>query len=198
MNVVIEQLIFTVVKVEIFHNNIIMCIFYIFAVALHQLPEPGPNMTAGPFNSRGHNVTLIMDTVYYEESTFRVCRYNRSSPKNLISCCDCYSSFCDWGELYSYNDVPDHYYSCKLKTSKVGRYQFQITTRNYPCYFNIGDPIDVNDSSDHIVYILVGCFGGLVLLLSVPIIGYCAHKKYRKYKMRHVGKLLKLMLFLPS
>ena len=145
-------------------------------------------MTTGTINSRGHDVTLTMYTEYEKESTFRVCRYNRSSPNNL-SCCHCHN-ICDWGELYCYsNEVNKH--SCQLTTSQVGQYQFQILTINYPCYFDIGDPIEVesrNHKFDTLYILVVSCLGGLVIIILLSaVIGYY---KYKKYRRRHVGKLI--------
>ena len=138
-----------------------------------------------------------MDTVYYVTSFFRVCLYNRSIPTTLISCCSCYST-CEWGELSGHTDADTKSVSCQLTTSQPGLYQFQIQTSNYPCFFNIGDPIDVNDINNNssvsdnqfkftfqfLSYVL----GGLCLLLVIGIIvTFCGTRKY--YVRRQYARL---------
>lgn len=146
-----------------------------------------------------------MYTDYQKESTFRVCRYNRSSPYTLISCCSCDKS-CEWSDLYC--DTENSSPSCHLNTSYIGLYQFQIYTANYRCFFNIGDLIDVNDinnspSSSHkndelILYIVISSLVGLLLVGTGYCTGYYACKRYRR---RHpqtctprVGKLYMYLL----
>ena len=144
-----------------------------------------------------------MHTDYQVESTFRVCRYNRSSPNTLISCCYCGTS-CKWGDLYCHTESGGS--SCHLNTSHTGLYQFQIYTINYPCFFNIGNRIDVNDinnsSSSHegdelILYIVISSLGLLLILLVVISTGYCARKHYRKRHTQtpRVGKLCTYLIF---
>ena len=131
------------------------------------------------------------------DSTFRICRYNRSSPHTFISCCDCYKN-CDWGQL-NCNDDENNRHTCQVNTSRLGLYQFMIITNNYPCYFNIGDPIDVNDinnpsssHSDHqtILYILIYSLAGLLALILSVSTGYCVRRHYmRRPHATNVGKL---------
>ena len=166
-----------------------------FAEAVYPLPEAGTLATRGSVYSGGHNVTLKMYTDYQKDSTFRVCRYNRSSPYTLISCCYCDKS-CEWGVLFCHTES-DHP-SCHLNTSQLGLYQFQIYTINYPCYFNIGYPIDVNDinnlsSSSHssdesLLHILIYSLVGLLTLLLLVGTGYCARKRFKR-PHANVGKL---------
>ena len=138
---------------------------------------------------RGHKVTLTMDTQYnYPESTFfRVCPYNSS-------CCFCDSKEkCEWGELSGHTDSVRKYVSCQFTTSQPGLYQFQIKTGNYPCFFNIGDPIDVNNSSssahDHIlIYSVGGGVGMLLFLVAGIVLTYCIWKRYKRGQVRRRGK----------
>jgi len=166
------------------------------------LPEPGPNATKGPVNLTGKNVTLIMDSNYLDTFTyFRVCRYNRSS-HTLISCC-AYQKYCEWGE-FSDQSEPNHP-SCQLNTSQPGLYQFLIMTINYPCYFNIGDPIDVssiNYNSDNQFnlnfHILAYALGGLslILVLGIPVT-FCSTRRYYK-RIRLQAQLGMLISLIPN
>ena len=171
---------------------------FCFADVLYPLPEAGSPATRGSVYSGGHNVTLEMHTDYPVESTFRVCRYNRSSPNTLISCCYC-DSGCEWGDLYSHTESGNS--SCHLNTLHIGLYQFQIHTRNYPCFFNIGERIDVNDidnssSSNHkgvelILYIVISFLVALLAIVLLVGTGYYTRFAYKRYRRRHrhAGKL---------
>ena len=136
-----------------------------------------------------------MDTVYPGLSAyFNVCRYNRSFPNTLISCCSCYGD-CEFGELSGHTE--SNYASCQLNTSYSGIYQFKIyTVYIYPCFLNIGDPIEVNDinnsssSSHEFILILICSLVGLLVLIIILLVGtgYCGHKHYTRAH-HHVGKL---------
>ena len=138
-----------------------------------------------------------MDTYYKDKSTyFRVCRYNRSSHA-LISCCSCYES-CQWGELSGHSE--HNHPSCQLITSQPGLYQFEITTSYYPCYFSIGDPIDVSDVSDansnhdqakHIImYAIIGSGGLSVIIIVLAVIGITLFRYRRHRRQLLLGKLI--------
>ena len=166
------------------------------------MPEAGPLTTKGPVYSGGHNVTLKLYTHYQKESTFRACRYNRSSPHTLISCCNCDDS-CEWGDLHCPDSGSP---SCLLNTSHTGLYQFQIYTLNYPCFFNIGDPIDVNDidnssssshkSNDLILYIVISFLVGLLAIILLIGTGYCAYEHYRKQQRPQTPRVGKLCTYI--
>ena len=140
-----------------------------------------------------------MDTVYNALSYFQVCLYNRSIPNTLISCCSCYGT-CEWGELSGHTDTDTKSVSCQLTTSQPGLYQFQIWTSNYPCFFNIGDPIDVNDINNNSsvsdnqfkfsFQLLSYALGGLCLLLVVgTIVTFCVTRKYYVRRQRLYAQL---------
>ena len=156
----------------------------------YALPQPGPSATRNPLNSRGQTVTLTMDTHYPDASSayFQVCRYNSSFPDILVNCCSCYTDNCPFGEVFG--NTEKNYLSCQLNTSYTGVYQFQIKiTNHYPCFINIGNPIDVNDNNnddsnnnfEFNFHILSYSLGGLCLLLVVGILGtFCITKRFYK------------------
>ena len=157
---------------------------------VYPLPLPGPSATKDPLSLGGKNVTLIMDTPAYPgfSAYFNVCRYNRSIPNKLISCCSCYGN-CEFGELTGHTD--SNYVTCQLNTSYSGIYQFKIYTNKYPCFLNIGYPIEVNDvnndSSLHDnhfkldFHILSYSLGGLCVLLVLGILGtFCVTRRVYK------------------
>ena len=137
-----------------------------------------------------------MDTIYPGLSAyFNVCRYNRSFPNTLISCCSCYGN-CEFGELSGYTE--SNYASCQLNTSYSGIYQFKIYTNTiYPCFLNIGYSIEVNDfnnpsslSNKHFEFdfhILSYSLGGLCILLVLGILGtFCGTRRLYKRPQRYV------------
>ena len=137
-----------------------------------------------------------MDSVYPgSDAYFKVYRYNRSSPDTLISSCYCNGPTpCEFGELAGHTEK--NYVSCQLNTSYSGLYQFQIyTTTIYPCFLNIGHPIEVNDvdpptSTKNFkmnFYILSYSLGGLCVLLVVGILGtFCGTRRfYRRQPQRY-------------
>ena len=127
-----------------------------------------------------------MYTIYPNSlnSYFKVCRYNRSSPDTLISCCYCIGE-CSFGEVSQHTN--DDNFSCQLTTSNSGLYQFKINTFNYPCDINIGYPIEVNDDSSKFkidFHILAYSLGGLCALLVLGVVGtFCGTRRF--YKPRH-------------
>jgi len=152
-------------------------------------PAPGPKATRSTQYLDNRNVSLVMDSNYKGlGSNFRLCRYNRSSPELLISCCDCIQPYtCEWGTM-NYVDENDNYLMCMVNVSQTGFYQFQIYTRNYPCYLDIGDPIDVDrfsaDNSTRSVplfHILTYSLGGACAILLLGAVGtfYFTRRHYR-------------------
>lgn len=157
------------------------------------LPLPGPSVTRGPVHLKGNNVTLTMYTIYDQrECYFRVCLYNK------LNCCYCDSSVtCKWGELSGNTNPESGNNSCQLTTSQPDLYQFQIHTSNYPCFFDIDEPIDVVDDSvssshDQISPLIIGgcCLAGFLLAVALFVI-VCVVHKHRKHQHQHarLGKL---------
>ena len=146
------------------------------------LPQPGPSVTRGPVSLKGNNVTLTMYTNYDAECFFRVCLYNS------LNCCNCDSSVkCKWGKLSGDTNPESGNNSCQFTTSQPDLYQFQIYTNNYPCFFDISEPIDVvNDSPssshDHISpFVISGyCLAGLLFVLlaaALFAVAYLVHQR---------------------
>ena len=156
-------------------------------IEVYPLPQPGRSATKGSVVIKGQSAVLTMDTTYPVSSFFRVC----SLTTNI--CCPCQGlnmSNCEFGDLSSIND--HEYVSCKLITSQADLYQFQILAYNYPCYFDIGDPIKVNDDSnsdgEFSFHILSYSLGGVCILLVFGIIGtFCVTRKV--YKRRYYARL---------
>ena len=139
---------------------------------------------------------LMMDTIYPDglSAYFNVCRYNRSFPNTLISCCSCYGN-CEFGELAGYTE--SNYVSCQLNTSYSGIYQFKIYTKNYPCFLNLGHPIEVNDVNNSSLndnrfkldfHILSYSLGGLCILLVFGILAtfYVTRRFYKRQRRQFV------------
>ena len=165
--------------------------------AVYPLPQPGPSATKGPVVMTEQSATLTMDTTYQQESPYlQVC----SLTTNI--CCHCQgtdASNCEFGKLSSSTDNGGDYTSCQLTTSKPDQYQFQVYTYNYPCFYDIGDPIDVvNDSPssshDHISpFVISGCLAGLlfVLLAVAYLVHQCRKHQHQQHQRRYarLGKL---------
>ena len=135
-------------------------------------PKPGSMATQSAQYLGNRNVSLVMDSNYVEDgSSFRLCCYNRSSPEQLISCCDCFSSLpCDWGIMDNANERGHP--MCIVNVSQTGFYQFKIYTSNYPCYLDIGDPIFVyakqdSDNSDLGLILGISIPGSVVILIVI-------------------------------
>ena len=88
----------------------------------------------------------------------------------------------------NYVDENDNYLMCTVNVSQTGFYQFQIYTTNYPCYLDIGDPIDVDrfsaDNSTRSVplfHILTYSLGGACAILLLGAVGtfYFTRRHYR-------------------
>ena len=137
-----------------------------------------------------------MYTIYnYESCDFRVCLYN-----NFNDCCGCESDMkCKWVELSSHTDFDSGNNSCQFTTSQSGLYQFQIYTYNYPCFFDIGEPIDVVDDSlssshdqfsSHIVTYSVGEL--FLLVLSSILITYLTYQRRQYQRQQHLHRQARL------
>ena len=175
--------------------NFLYDVFLFCLTVVYDLPQAGPTATRGSVSLKGENVTLTMYAVYDQQSAFRLCLYNKSTSN---SCCICDSRIqCKWGELSSTGNHGNS--SCQFTTSHPAVYQFQILTSNYPCYFDIGESIDVVDDSlpsshDQLKPILIvayGVGGLLVLLLAVAltVIMYLVCRLHQRPQAR-LGKLL--------
>ena len=161
--------------------------------AVYPLPQPGPSATKGPVVMTEQSATLTMDTTYQQESPYlQVC----SLTTNI--CCHCQGtdvSNCKFGKLSSSTDNGGDYTSCQLTTSKPDQYQFQVYTYNYPCFYDIGDPIEVDDdnsnSSEFDFRMLSYSLGGVSVLLVLGIIGtFCVTRKVYKGRYVQLGMLI--------
>ena len=126
-----------------------------------------------------------------EQVSFNVCRYNISSPDQLISCCFCSSLFsdkCTWG---TFNDISSSsHHTCQVNTTYPGKYQFEIYTTSYPCYIKIGDPFFVyakqdSDSTDLGLILGASIPGGVVIIIIIIIIVGAAIYYYNTWRRRN-------------
>lgn len=185
----LPQVVHKCVKACVTSNNVLF--IYICLADKFPLVKPGTSATKGPVYSGGENVTLTMDTNYQEISAFfRVCYYNKLMGNILISCCSCDGN-CEWGDLSIYSNKG--YFFCELTTSQLGQYQFQIFTSNYPCYVDVGDPIDIYHTYSiinvhHLLYTFASCLGGGLLLVMTCLL--C------NYYIRQHAIYGKLMMFI--
>lgn len=185
-------------------------ILFFFIVGKSGFPSPGNTSARYEFLTNGvEPVTLVMDANKYttnnENPDFSVCRYNISSLNQKISCCECLQETkCDWGTLNNYYSA-EGLYTCQVNTTQAGKYQFQVYTRSYPCFLNIGNPMyvrTISGSDDKNVAILAASIsGGIVIMIAASIIIgttiYCTCKTRQNNQAIHGsgGNKCSIMLY---
>ena len=164
----------------------------LFCLAVvYPLPQPGPSATKDYVVMKGQSATLTMDTIYQQESPiFQVCSLTTNT------CCQCTSvSNCKFGEISNITTERD-YGSCQFTTSKPDQYQFQVYTYNYPCFYDIGGPIEVDDdnsnNSEFDFRMLSFSLGGVSVFLLLGIIAtFCVTRKvYKRRPYMQLGMLI--------
>ena len=156
----------------------------------------------------GANVSLVMDTDYFEEVAFRACRYDSSSSNQSVTCCDCSRSVkCEWGVL---NNSSSPQPVCHLWTSQLGLYQFLVYTSQFPCYQNIGSPFTIQlensfsvadeerfVSSFVTVVIMTIITMVTIMVMTATIIIYIIIRKYRRQRGMYIYICMHIIMLYP-